>query len=229
MKSEIWDKESTIKAFTIGYTLEEINQFNDECKIFLNEVIRQSNFLNGTFNDNLNDLKKANWLILNDISSSLLDCHQQIMYGNIRMASRVFRDVMENMHILELLNKSQKEKYLVKWYKNEVISHGDYRDWIKKEESLELSELTRDVYRQYPKYAHRTYRAIYESYSQENQFLNFNERLIFSNPQHLKIISKYYFHLSYFVINTSLDYADYNVLNSIQLSIIADILIGKDK
>ncbi|TBX64779.1 hypothetical protein EZL74_12890 [Flavobacterium silvisoli] len=226
MKSEIWNKENGLKAFTTGFTIEEIKLFDIECEEFLKEVIRQSAFLNNTFKTDVNDLKKANWLILNDITTSLYDCHQNMVDGNIRIASRVFRDTMENMHILELLNKSQKEKYLKNWYENEVISNSEYREWIKKEKSIELSELNRDVYRQYSKYAHRTYEAIYESYSQDiDSTIRFRLKLSRENPSDLKILSEYYSHLSYFIINTTLNYSDYNVLNRIQMSIISDLVV----
>ena len=174
----------------------------------------------------MNDLKKANWLILNDITSSLYDCHQNMVDGNIRIASRVFRDAMENMHLLELLNKSEKEKYLKNWYENEVISNSEYREWIKKVKTIQLSELNRDVYRQYSKYAHRTYKAIYESYSKDvDCTIRFKVKLSRENQSDLKILSKYYSHLSYFIINTTLNYSDYNVLNKIQMSIISDLVV----
>jgi len=226
MKSEIWNEENNIKAFTTGYSEEQIAIFNIECEIFLKEVLRQSAFLNSTFKSDVNDLAKANWLILNEITSSLYDCHQNIIICNIRVASRIFRDVLENMHILELLNKSNNPKYLIKWYANEVISHSEYRAWIKNQKTPELSELTREVYRLYSKYAHRTFESIYESYTENsNKTIVFNLYLDNTNTFNLKILSKYYSHLSYFITNTTLNYSDYNVLKDVQMQIIAEMFL----
>jgi len=226
MKSEIWKNESSRKGFSTGYEQKEIEIFDVECEAFLREVIRQSAFLNDSFKDEDESLHKANWLILNEITSSLYDCHQNIIVGNIRIASRIFRDVLENMHILELINNSNKPKYLKNWYKNEVISHREYRDWIKTEKTEELSELTRDVYRLYSKYAHRTYKSILESYSKDNnQSLRFHNRLNRKETDDLRLVSIYYTHLSYFVRNTTLNYGDYKVLKSVQMSIIAEMFV----
>ncbi|MCF6132726.1 hypothetical protein [Flavobacterium wongokense] len=226
MKSEIWNNESSRKAFSTGYEENEIEIFDVECEAFLREVMRQSAFLNDSFKDEDISLHKANWLILNEITSSLYDCHQNIIVGNIRIASRIFRDVLENMHILELINNSNKPKYLQDWYNNEVISHREYRNWIKTEKTEELSELTREVYRLYSKYSHRTYKSILESYSKENeQTLRFHAHLNRKIADDLKLLSTYYSHLSYFVKNTTLNYGDYKVLQSVQMSIIAEMFV----
>lgn len=221
MKSEIWDKNSK-KAFTTGYSKKELDYFDKECEEFLTVVINLSASLNNTFSLNSKSIKKANWIILNDISCSLYDCLLELKKGNIRMSSRVFRDVMENMHLLVLLNKSENENLLLKWFNNEVIEHGKYRSWLKKENE-KLSELTRVVYRLYSKYAHRTYKPIFESYNiSANENIEFKLYLDRDNSNDLKILSKYYSHLSYFVLNTSLNYSDYKVLDPYKLSIMAN-------
>ena len=222
MKSEIWDKKNDIKGFTVGYSIEQIELFENECEEFLNLVLRMSSYNNDQFQESENDLKKANWMILNEITSALLDCLEMLKKDNIRMASRVYRDVMENMHILELINKSENGNHLIKWYENEVISHRKYRDWLKRQDE-ELSELTRDVYRIYSKFAHRTFEPIFESYDlNDDKTIRFKTTLDRKNQSDLKLLSKYYNFLTYFVLNTTFNYADYNVLDSVRMSVIAE-------
>ena len=221
MKSELWDKDS-IKAFTTGYSTEELDFFDKECEEFLTVVINLSRNLNDKFSAESTELKKASWLILNDISCSLFDCLSELKKGNIRIAGRVFRDVLENMHLLELLNKSDDGKLLKKWFENEFIPHRTYRDWLKKKDD-KLATLTRDVYQLYSQFSHRTFKPISESYyTNENGNLEYKWHLDRQNHKDLKILSKYYSHLSYFVFNSSLNYKHYDVLNSFEMSIMAD-------
>jgi hypothetical protein len=222
MKSEIWDKNGK-KAFTEGYDIKNIELFDQQCEKFLRAVLFENSLIDKTFSESIDNLEKANFLILNDITTSLYDCLSNIKIGNIRIAARVFRDTLENMHLLELLNKSGKEKFLNHWYSNEVISHSDYREWLKKTDS-ELSELTRDVYRLYSKYAHRTYEPILENYDIENGFLKFNFSLDRNNDDHRKLLSRYYYHLSYFALKTSYNYCDYKVHNKLAMIRIANDL-----
>lgn len=226
MKSELWNKNS-IKAFTSGYSTEELNFFDKECEEFLTVVINLSKSLNNKFSANSIELKKANWLILNDISCSLFDCLAELKKGNIRIAGRVYRDVLENMHLLELLNKKDNGKLLKKWFNNEFIPHRTYRDWLKKNDE-NLSTLTKDVYQLYSKFSHRTFKPIIESYyANENGNLEHKWHLDRQNNDDLKILSIYYSHLSYFVLKTSLNYVDYNVLDSFKLSVMANEALKK--
>lgn len=221
MKSEIWDKDS-IKAFTTGYSVEELIFFDKECEEFLTVVINLSRTLNDKFDYKSRELKKANWLILNDISCSLFDCLSELKKGNIRISGRVFRDVLENMHLLELLNKSDDGTLLEKWFDNEFIPHRTYRDWLKKKDE-KLATLTRNIYQLYSQFSHRNFKPISESYhTNEKGNLEHKWHLNRKNSEDLKILSIYYSHLSYFVLNSSLNYADYKVLNSFELSLMAD-------
>jgi hypothetical protein len=221
MKSELWDKNST-KAFTTGYSTEELDFFDKECEDFLTVVINLSKTQNNKFDVKSRELKKANWLILNDISCSLYDCLSELKKGNIRIAGRVFRDVLENMHLLELLNKSDDGKLLEKWFDNEFIPHRTYRDWLKKKDE-KFATLTRDVYQLYSQFSHRNFKPISESYNtNQNGNLEHKWHLDRKNSNDLKISSKYYSHLSYFVFNSSLNYGDYKILNSFELSVMAN-------
>lgn len=217
MKCNIWNKESAEVAFTKGFTLEEIEIFNIECESFLKKLLEESFSMKNDFCNDINDLKKATWLILNDIISSNYDCLQNLKIGNIRMASRVFRDNMENMNLVEFLNESEKPKYLTDWYKDEILSHSDYRNWLKKTDE-HLSTLTRDVYRIYSKYAHRTYHSILESYSlSKDKKLEYKYCIDKNNPKDLKLLSEYYSHLSYFINNSVLKYEKYKLISNSKL------------
>lgn len=222
----IWNKESVEIAFTKGYEIEDIKIFNKECETFLFEILTESFLLKDKFSNIEDSLDKATWLILNDILSSNYDCLQNLKAGNIRMASRIFRDNMENMNIAEFLNESGNTKFLKTWYKDEIISHSEYRNWLKQND-VRFSELIRDVYRIYSKYAHRTYKTILENYSVTNENkLEFKYFIDINKSDDLKLISKYYSHLSYFISNSVLKLAEYSIISKEKLSEIALKHIG---
>lgn len=53
---------------------------------------------------------------------------------------------------------------LAKWYKNEVIPHRVFREFIKTHHGNEQFERLRSTYSDFSKYTHRTYRALLMSY-----------------------------------------------------------------
>ncbi|WP_282074104.1 hypothetical protein [Polaribacter atrinae] len=220
MKSTIW-KIDFIEAYKSGYSKSEIESFITEAELLLRQLVNHFKSLNGRYSANKKDKNLLVYLILNELIHSLYDAVLAIQNGNIRMTSRVFREVMECRDIIKLVHSENGEKYVDKWFKDEYIPHSDFRKTLENDENG-LKDLTRDIYQKYSKYTHRSYSAIIDSFTLENDKLKFNMNLDIDEPLHRKIISKYCIHTAQFILNTGLDPLEYNLISEISMGMIVN-------
>ena len=199
MKSEIW-KTDFSKAYEDGYTIEEINSFYSEAELLLRQLVNYFESLNGKYSIENKDKNLLIYLVLNELINSLYDAVLVLHNGNIRMASNVFRQVMECRDIIKLIHSENGEEYIGKWFNDEYIPHSDYRKLIG-DEDLELKDLTKNIYQRYSKYSHRSYSAIIDSYVLKTEKLHFNRQLDLNSTAQRKILSRYYAHLATFILN----------------------------
>lgn len=220
MKSTIW-KTDFIKAYQVGYSRNDIDSFISEAELLLRQLINHFKSLNGKYPADKKDKNLLVYLILNELINSLYDAVLALRNGNIRLTSRVFREVMECRDIIKLVHSENGAKYVDKWFKDEYIPHSDFRKTLENNVNG-LKDLTRDIYQRYSKYTHRSYSAIIDSFTIEDEKLNFNMYLDFDNPSHLKIISKYCIHTAQFILNVGLDPLEYDLISKLSMGIIVN-------
>lgn len=223
MKSTIW-KISFIEAYKSGYSKSEIEYFISEAELLLRQLINHFKSLNGMYSADKKDKNLLVYLILNELIYSLYDAVLAIQNGNIRMASRVFREVMECRDVIKLVHSENGEKYMDKWFKDEYIPHSDFRKTLGNDQNG-LKDLTRVIYQEYSKYTHRSYSAIIDSFILEDDKLKFNMHLDINEPSHRKIISKYCVHTAQFILKTGLDPLEHNLISKISMGMIVNNMI----
>lgn len=165
MASFVWGRDPQ-EAFDNPYEYEAQEQFEREAKAFLLKMFELLNSYNMKFSRDDVGLTKATWMLLVDLIDSLYECLALIEEKRHRIAARLFRDVVETMDLLKLFHcgTDKASGELEKWYKNEVISHGEARKILKDTEGESSALARRDYYRQLSKFTHRTYRALSDSY-----------------------------------------------------------------
>lgn len=220
MKSTIW-KIDFIEAYKNGYSKSEIDLFITEAELLLRQLINHFKSLNGKYSADNKNKNLLVYLILSELIHSLYDAVLAIQNGNVRMTSRVFREVMECRDIIKLVHSDNGEKYVDKWFKDEYIPHSDFRKTLENDQNG-LKDLTRDIYQKYSKYTHRSYSAIIDSFTLEDDKLKFNMFLDINELSHRKIISKYCVHFAQFILNTGLDPLEYNLISKINMEIIVN-------
>ena len=225
MKSEIW-KSDFSKAYESGYTIEEISSFNSEAELLLRQLVNHFESLNGNYSIENKDKNLLIYLVLNELINSLYDAVLALNNGNIRMASNVFRQVMECRDIIKLIHTENGNDYVEKWFNDEYIRHSDYRRIIG-DEDLELKDLTKNIYQRYSKYSHRSYSAIIDSYVLKTEKLQFNRQLDLNNNVHRKILSRYYKHLAQFILNVGLDPLEYDLISEFRMGVIMSNLLDE--
>ena len=165
MSSFVWGRDPQ-EAFDNPYEYDAQEQFVREAKVFLKRMTEALDGYNMKFNRDDVGLKKATWMLLQDLVDSLYECLVLIQEKRHRVAARLFRDVVETLDLLKLFHSGTEKasRTLEKWYENEVISHGKARDYLKDVEGEAVAAARRDYYRQLSKFTHRTYRSLLDSY-----------------------------------------------------------------
>jgi hypothetical protein len=217
MKSNIW-KTDFGQAYKTGYSKKELKLFLSEAELLLRQFINHFRSLKGKYPMEKRDKELLVYLILNELFHSLYDAVQALEHGNIRPASRVFREVMECRDIIKLVYSENGEKYVDKWFKDEFIAHRDFRNTLSKE----LEEMTRGVYQLYSKHTHRSYSVIMDSYTLVDKGLQFNIYFDLEDATHRKTLSKYCVHVAQFILNVGLDPLEYDLISEINMSLIVN-------
>lgn len=220
MNSSIW-KIDFIEAYKIGYSKKEIESFMSEAELLLRQLINHFKSLDGKFSANKKDKKLLVYFILNELVCSLYDAVLALQNGNIRIASRIFREAMESRDIIKLVHSKNGEKYVDKWFNDEYIRHSDFRKTLEDDKNG-LKGLTREVYQKYSKYTHRSYSVLIDSFSLEDENLKFNMFLDINETSHRITISKYCIHTAQFILNVGLDPLKYKLISEMSMSMIVN-------
>ncbi|WP_416305472.1 hypothetical protein [Neptunicella sp. SCSIO 80796] len=165
MTSFVWEREPS-EAYAEPYEYGGQDQFAREAQAVLEELKTHYSKLNHTFSREDQSIEKAVWLLQVDSLSALSEGLVLIGEKRHRLVSRLFRDVIETLDASLYFSQAgtQAQSKLEKWYKNEVIPHRVFREFIKMHQGEDKLERLRSVYSDFSKYTHRTYRALLMSY-----------------------------------------------------------------
>jgi hypothetical protein len=166
MPSHVWGRDSQ-EAYEEPYEYAVQDQFVREASKLLRELYRCLNSDKREFTVPDRSLKKAIWLLAMDALDSLRDCLNALAYKNHRIAAKLFRDIIESMDLAALFDSgtAKSRVFLEKWYRNDIIPHREYRDFVEKTESPKRAQELRRHYVSLSQFTHRSYRAILDGYS----------------------------------------------------------------
>ncbi len=165
MPSFIWDREPS-EAYDEPYEYGAQEQFAREAEAVVLRLKSIYELQNHSFSRSDQTAQRAVWMLQVDALSALSDAIDLVGEKRFRVASRLFRDVVETLdtsYYFSLAGDTASHN-LKKWYQNEVISHRVSRDFVKQHHGSERAEHLRSVYTDLSKYTHRTFRALSMSY-----------------------------------------------------------------
>lgn len=195
MTSFIWWR-SPEEAYSNPYEYDSQEQFVREAELLLKNIFNFLMTKNGTFARDDRSKEKAIWMLFVDGNETLRDCLSLLVTKKHRLASRLFRDVVETMDLATYFssNDQEKDKYVDKWYDNEVVPNRVFRRHVSDTGFNELSNAYKEIYSQLSKLNHRTYRSLAYSYLlRRGQLMVYEDE--FENNNLLKLphpISMYY-------------------------------------
>jgi hypothetical protein len=166
MPSIFWNLDPE-EAYSNPYNYSAQEQFVREARRLLDFLAVGYEKYQMTFHRDDRSLKKAVWMLQMDALDSLSDCLDLIESKRHRIAGRLFRDVVETLDLAAYFSSdsAKSRANLKKWFDDEVVLHGVYRDYIKKTVGQDAAEERKNFHRQLSKFTHRSYRALLKSYS----------------------------------------------------------------
>ena len=194
MPSFIWNRDAQ-EAIRNPYEYDAQKQFHREA---INLTSKLGKLLCEDFEYTLENrtLEKAIWMLQTDCLFAFRDAVILLEQEKHRIVGRLFRDILETVHLIEFLESGTEkaEKALADWFEDELIMHREFRNYIKAKEGKETSDLMRDYHRIFSKFTHRSYKVLLYGY-----MLGAENRIFYDEEWTLQqSISMYYAYLGQF-------------------------------
>ncbi|MBW8199625.1 hypothetical protein [Flagellimonas abyssi] len=166
MRNFIWNRDPQ-EAMDNPYEYEAQKQFRKEAKKLIRGL---RSYIITEYNFKLTEksTEKAVWMLTMNALDSALEIVRSLNKQNHRVTAHLLRTIDESIDLAEFFNSESIEakNKLDRWFNDEIISHSDFRDYIKKTRGEETSQLHRDYYRTISKFSHNSYKTLLYSYVQ---------------------------------------------------------------
>ncbi|GGW24300.1 hypothetical protein [Arenibacter certesii] len=164
MKNFIWNRDPQ-EAMDNPYEYEAQEQFRNESEKLV-KALRKLIISKFSFKLNEKSTEKAIFMLTINALDSAFEIVQSLNNQSHRVTAHLLRTIDESIDLGVFFNsKSEKsERKVEKWFNDEIISHSDYRDYIKQKEGEEKFELERNNYRKISKFSHNSYKTLLYSY-----------------------------------------------------------------
>lgn len=167
MPSKIWSLDPS-EAYERPYEYAVQDQFQREVARLLPELYRQLN-IESKYCVGDKSASKACWLL----AMEALDCLRESMAALEQKRHRVVSALLRTTHeVLDLAmyfhaqgETEDGTRKLKAWYRDEIIGHSVYRDWIKARDGSTVGKHEADKYSSLSRYTHRSYRTLLHGYS----------------------------------------------------------------
>jgi len=194
MASIIWDRDPQ-EAIKNPYEYNAQKQFHREAVALTDKLGKK---LCDDFQYTLDDrtLEKAIWILQTDALFAFRDAVIMLDQKRHRIVGRLLRDILETVHLIEYFNSQTDKatKALNKWFNDELVMHSEFRDYIKRRDGENISELKKIQYRIFSKFTHRSYKILLYGYA-----LGSNDRIFYDEDWTLpQSVSMYYAFLGSF-------------------------------
>jgi hypothetical protein len=165
MPSFVWERDPS-EAYQEPYEYGAQEQFTREATAVVARLKSIYEVHNHSFTVNDHSTRRAVWMLQVDALSALSDAIELLKEKRFRVASRLFRDVVETLDASYYfaLGGDAATGNLKKWYANQVIGHRVFRDFVRQYLGPERAEHLRSLYTDFSKYTHRTFHVLGMSY-----------------------------------------------------------------
>jgi hypothetical protein len=165
MPSIVWDR-GVQDAFDNPYEYAAEEQFVHEASRLLHRFYKLLNSEKNRYTVEDRSAEKAVWLLQMDALDSLRDCLDALQRKGHRTAGKLFRDVGETLDLAAYFRSGEEgsERHLQAWYKDEVIPHRVYREYLRRTEGEQPFEESRRHYGALSRFTHRSYVILLHGY-----------------------------------------------------------------
>jgi len=166
MKSKLWIQTfDEVKNNPYDYESQEL--FLKEALLILDEIYKHYDKYQIKFHLNEHSVKKAIWMLHLNALDTLRDCIALLKKKKHRIVGKLFRDIQESLDLSFLFweERDKGSSNLKKWYKDKIIPHRQFRDYIEKTKGELIAKTGKDIYKDLSKWTHHTYFTLKNSYS----------------------------------------------------------------
>lgn len=166
MPSLVWIQDPN-DAHANPYEYEVQDQFYREAERYLGHLYNGLDRYVLKFHKDDRSVEKAIWMLQIDAVDALRDCLETLQSKRHRLTSRLFRDVIESLDLAAYFasRDDASTRDLATWYRDEVVPNRRYRAFLSRVGAKPESKDKARRYSSLSRFAHRTYRALLQSYS----------------------------------------------------------------
>lgn len=169
MTSIVWDRDPQ-EAIENPYEYNAQKQFHREAIALTDNLGKK---LCDDFQYTLDDktLEKAIWMLQTDSLFAFRDSVIMLEQKKHRVVGRLLRDILETVHLVEYFSgqTDNSKKALKKWFNDELVMHSEFRDYIKKRDGDQISEIKKNQHRIFSKFTHRSYKILLYGYELDSE------------------------------------------------------------
>lgn len=158
----IWPEEAYTSKYCYQY--EAQGQFFREAEKILMSILKELEIFNWKYDNDSKEKWKALWMLMNDSTHTLLEINTLLKQDKHSIAWKLFRTIDEILDLSILFYEDIENKYLDKWYNDEIIQHSEYRKFMWNKYWTSIEEQLKNWYKDISKFTHRTYISLRYSY-----------------------------------------------------------------
>ena len=166
MPSKIWTLDPS-ESYERPYEYAVRDQFQREATKLLSKLYHLLNS-NNKYTIDERTVSKACWLLVMEALDCLRESLAALKQKRHRIVSALLRTEHEVLDLAKYLHAQGETKsgarHLSAWYRDEIIEHKVYRNWIKERDGSTAVKIEADKYRSLSRFTHRTYQTLLLGY-----------------------------------------------------------------
>lgn len=167
MPSKIWTLDPS-ESFERPYEYAVCDQFEREASKLLSKLYKLLNDRNNKYPIDDESSSKACWMLAMEALDCLRESQAALKMKRHRVGSAMLRTTHEVLDLARYFHAQGETKngnrHLSAWYKDEIIEHKIYRNWIKERDGSTAVKVESDKYRSYSRFTHRSYQILLLGY-----------------------------------------------------------------
>lgn len=167
MPSRIWSLDPS-ESYERPYEYAVRDQFQREATKLLPRLYQLLSIKNNKHHVHERTTSKACWLLAMEALDCLMESLTALKQKRHRVVSALLRTTHEALDLAEYFNAQGETKsgarQLSAWYRDEIIEHRVYRNWIKERDGSIAVKLEVDKYRSLSRFTHRSYQTLLLGY-----------------------------------------------------------------
>lgn len=173
LKNFIWNRDPK-EAMDNPYEWDAQRKFVKEANVFLKEI-RKHIIENKAFTIKDQSREKAIWMLSLAALDSGIEITIALRRNQIHIVYHLLRSIQEALDLATYFTFKNEDisKKISKWFSGEIIQHGEFREFLKKNGDNKKAEHLKNIHRALSKFNHNSYPTLmYSFFVSANEFIH---------------------------------------------------------